>query len=198
MSLCFTLRKAAPRKHVSTNRHLSGVDFGRYLPFQKIYTDTRLLPRSFPPDQQHIRGNHANWNTRPIPASRHDRCEADTLSLSITCTTITKEHSSPSPATPHPIIYPPVPHTPLAESLRTMESRSTSPRGRKRDRLGNEISSSAAGALSPSPRSGANTPSASATSRRPPAEEEEPRYVGDPSYLEVSGLCGCATIFAFD
>lgn len=106
-------------------------------------------------------------------------------------------HALPSPKSIHHLVPPPspsstyliAPHTPLGHTPRTMESRSTSPRGRKRDRLGNEISSSAvAGALSPSPRSGANTPSTSTTGRRPPVEEEEPRYVGDPSYLEVSCL----------
>jgi hypothetical protein len=65
----------------------------------------------------------------------------------------------------------------------TMESGSTSPRGRKRDRLGNEKA-----VLSPTPVSGANTPTGSAR-RRPAAitddQDKEPRYVGDPDYLEV-------------
>lgn len=66
-----------------------------------------------------------------------------------------------------------------------MESGSTSPRGRKRDRLGNEKG----GAMqSPTP-SGANTPTGSAR-KRPSAvvndPDREPRFVGDPDFLEVS------------
>ncbi|KAJ9123723.1 hypothetical protein QFC24_003497 [Naganishia onofrii] len=60
-----------------------------------------------------------------------------------------------------------------------MDSGPPSPRGRKRDRLGNEKS---LGTLSPGSGSGARTPNA--TRRPPPLEDEEPRYVGDPSYLE--------------
>ncbi|KAJ9090921.1 hypothetical protein QFC19_009347 [Naganishia cerealis] len=64
-----------------------------------------------------------------------------------------------------------------------MDSGPPSPRGRKRDRLGNE---KLLGMLSPGSGSGAHTPT---STRRPaPLEEEEPRYVGDPSYLESEKL----------